>query len=329
MHVIEILEPGGPEQLVMAQHADPEPRPGEVRIRVRAAGVNRPDVLQRQGKYAPPPGSSPIPGLEVAGEIDRLGPSVTQFSIGDRVCALVSGGGYAEYCLAPAAQCLPIPEGVSWEEAAALPETWLTVWANVFELGQLRPQEILLVHGGSSGIGHTAIQLALLRGARVFTTSSSASKVEFCQRLGAELSVNYQMDDFVTRIKEATEGRGVDVVLDMVGGDYLGRNLDVLAFKGRHVSIAFLRGMKAELPIHKVMAKQIVLTGSYLRRRAAEDKAKLVRAVKTELWPYWEEQKARPYVDKVLPLSQASEAHRVMESGEFLGKIVLRVEHVT
>lgn len=324
MRAIQIREPGGPDVLEPVERPDPIPAEGEVLIRVAAAGVNRPDVLQRAGKYDPPPGESDIPGLEVAGTVEALGPGVTDRSVGERVMALVGGGGYAEWCVAPAGQCLPIPAGVAFEDAAAVPETWYTVWANVFEQGALREGEILLVHGGSSGIGHTAIQLATARGSRVITTSSSPSKMELCRALGAELTIDYRSEDFVARIKEHTGGRGVDVVLDMVGGDYVPRNLNALAFGGRMVSIAFLRGPTAEISLMKLMAKQAVLTGSFLRRRSAEEKARLTREVQAQLLPLLASGTAKPHVDRTFPLHQANEAHRLMESGEFLGKLVLR-----
>lgn len=326
MKAIDITPPegGGPEVLVLGEHPEPQPGPDEVRIRVHAAGVNRPDVLQRQGRYAPPPGDSLVPGLELAGEVEALGANVTKWKVGDKVCALVGGGGYAEQCLAPAAQCLPVPEGVSFVEAAAIPETWFTVWANVFEHGGLQAGETLLVHGGSSGIGHVAIQLAVARGARVLSTSSSADKLAFCEELGAT-AIHYRDEDFVARTQALTDGRGADVVLDMVGGDYLPRNLDALAFRGRHVSIATLRGATAELPILKLMAKQAVLTGSFLRRRSREEKARLTSVVERELWPLLKTGQVRPHVDRSFPLTEAAEAHRVMEAGTFLGKLVLDV----
>lgn len=327
MKAIHIDPPSGgpPEVLVLGDAPDPNPGPGEVLLRVEAAGVNRPDVLQRLGRYAPPKGESLVPGLEMAGEVVALGEGAQRFSVGDRVCGLVGGGGYAELCVAPEDQCLAIPEGVSAIEAGAIPETWFTVWANVFEHGGLRPGETLLVHGGSSGIGHVALQLAVVRGARVITTSSDPDKRAFCERLGAELTIDYRKEDFVARVREHTEGRGVDVILDMVGGDYLARNLDALAFRGRMVSIATLRGATAELPILKLMAKQAVLTGSFLRRRSREEKARLREEVERELWPLLSSGKVRPHIDRTFPLAEAAEAHRVMEAGTFLGKLVLEV----
>lgn len=323
MLAIEIREPGGPEVLVAAERPEPEPGPGQLLIEVKAAGVNRPDVLQRQGRYDPPKGESDIPGLELAGTVAGLGPDVSGWRVGDRVMALVGGGAYAERCVAPAAQCLPIPDGVSFELAGALPETWFTVWANVFEHGGLKAGETLLVHGGSSGIGHAAIQLAVARGAKVITTSGSDEKVAFCRELGAELAIHYRNEDFVERVKQHTDGRGADVVLDMVGGDYLPRNLDALAFRGRHVSIATLRGAKTELLIPKLMAKQAVLTGSFLRARPPEEKARIARELERELLPLLAQGTARPHVDRSFELAQAAEAHRVMDDGRFLGKLVL------
>ncbi len=322
--VVEISKPGGPEVLKLSEHPDPVPVDDEIRIRVVAAGVNRPDILQRKGLYLPPPGASLVPGLEVAGEVDAVGVACTRFRVGDRVAALLSGGGYAELCVVPEEQCLPIPEGVSFLEAAAVPETWFTVWANVFELGALTEGETLLVHGGSSGIGHAAIQLAKARGARVITTSGRDDKAAFCRSLGVDTAINYRTEDFVVRCKDVTGARGVDVVLDMVGGDYLPRNLDVLGFRGRHVSIAFLRGMRAELPIHKIMAKQIYLTGSYLRSRSLEEKGRLRLMVQEELWPLLADGRAKPHIYDTWDLGDASTAHQVMEEGHFLGKLVLK-----
>ena len=324
MKAIDIVASGGPEVLTLRDMPDPQPSHGELRIRVAAAGINRPDILQRQGRYSPPPGVSLVPGLEVAGTVDELGPGCSRFKIGDRVAALVGGGGYAELCIAPETQCLPVPKAVAFQEAAAVPETWFTVWANVFELGQLKKGETLLVHGGSSGIGHTAIQLAKARGAKVITTSSSAKKAEFCARMGADVVINFREEDFVEQCRKATGGSGVELVLDMVGGDYVPRNLDVLTRGGRHVSIAFLRGMIAELPIQKVMAKQLTITGSYLRPRSQEEKGRLRGQVEEELWPLLTQGTVRPHIDTVWPLSEAAAAHRTMEEGQFFGKLVLQ-----
>lgn len=323
MQAIEITRAGGPEVLVPSTRPDPEPAAGQVRIRVAAAGVNRPDVLQRQGRYEPPPGTTDIPGLEVAGEVDAVGAGVSRWSVGDRVMALVVGGGYAERCVAFADHCLAVPDGVELVEAAAIPETWFTVYVNLFEHGRLQPGETLLVHGGSSGIGHTAIQIAKAFGVQVITTSGSSDKTDFCARMGADLAIDYRQEDFVERVKSHTEGRGVDVVLDMVGGDYVPRNLDCLAFRGRHVSIAFLRGPKVELSLLSVMAKQATLTGSFLRSRSADEKARITSAVRDQLLPLLAHGRARPHVDRSFPLAEAAEAHRVMEAGTFRGKLVL------
>src|SRR2546428_10099686 len=279
MIAIEIREPGEPDVLVPVERPTPVPGSGDVLIKVAAAGVNRPDVMQRRGKYPPPPGASDIPGLEVAGTVDQIGPDVTGWKIGDAVCALVAGGGYAEYCVAPAPQCLPVPRGLDLVSAAAIPETLFTLWTNLFEPGRLDAGESILVHGGSSGIGTTAIQLARARGARVFATAGSAAKCAACEGLGAERAINYREEDFVAVIREATGGRGVDVVLDMVGGDYFARNLDALAVEGRLVEIAPLRGAKAELTIPAIMHRSLPLTGTTLRARPGSEHRASTRAV--------------------------------------------------
>src|SRR5881296_2730189 len=285
MIAIEIREPGEPDVLVPVERPRPAPASGEVLIKVAAAGVNRPDVMQRRGKYPPPPGASDIPGLEVAGTVDRIGPDVTGWKIGDAVCALVAGGGYAEYCVAPAPQCLPAPRSLDLVEAAAIPETFFTVWTNVFERGRLKAGESLLVHGGASGIGTTAIQLARARGARVFATAGSAEKCAACERLGAERAINYREADFLDAVRAATGGRGVDVVLDMMGAEYFTRNLDALAVEGRLVEIATLRGAKAELMIPAIMQRRLTITGSTLRARSVAEKGAIARAVHTNVWP--------------------------------------------
>jgi putative PIG3 family NAD(P)H quinone oxidoreductase len=277
------------------------------------------------GRYDPPPGAPDIPGLEVAGRIVKAAGDVTGFKVGDQVCALVAGGGYAEFCTAPAAQCLPVPAGLSMVEAAALPETFFTVWSNVFDRGQLQPGESLLVHGGSSGIGTTAIQLGRAFGARVFTTAGSAEKCEACLKLGAERAINYRDEDFVEVVKTATEGRGVDVVLDMVGGDYIPRSLSVMAADGRHVSIAFLRGSKSTIDFNAVMRKRLTLTGSTLRPRPIADKAAIAEKLKAQVWPKIADGAIRPLVYKTFPLAEAAAAHALMESSEHIGKIVLVV----
>jgi len=323
MIAIEISRPGDPDVLVPVERRRPVPGASDVLIRVAAAGVNRPDVFQRLGRYPPPPGASDIPGLEVAGTIEQLGDGVRGFAVGEAVCALVAGGGYAEYCVAPAPQCLPSPRGLDHVAAAAIPETFFTVWTNVFERGRLQPGETLLVHGGSSGIGTTAIQLAHARGARVFATAGSAEKCAACERLGAERAINYRQDDFVAIVREATGGRGVDVVLDMVGGDYFARNLEVLAVEGRLVEIATLHGVKAELNIQTIMQRRLTITGSTLRARPVPEKASIARAVHTNVWPLLEAGTVKPIVYATFPLREAAEAHRVMESGVHIGKLVL------
>jgi putative PIG3 family NAD(P)H quinone oxidoreductase len=323
MIAIEISQPGDPEVLVPVERPRPEPAPGEVLIKVAAAGVNRPDVFQRRGRYPPPPGASDIPGLEVAGTIEQLGAGVRDVAVGDAVCALVAGGGYAEYCAAPAPQCLPVPRGLELVAAAAIPETFFTVWTNVFERGRLQAHETLLVHGGSSGIGTTAIQLAHARGARVFATAGSPEKCAACERLGAERAINYRDEDFTAVVRELTGGRGVDVVLDMVGGDYFARNVDALAVEGRLVEIATLQGVKAELNIQTIMQRRLTITGSTLRARPIADKAAIARAVHTHVWPLLESGAVKPIVHATFPLHDAAAAHRLMESSAHIGKIVL------
>ncbi|HEX9790405.1 MAG TPA: NAD(P)H-quinone oxidoreductase [Kiloniellales bacterium] len=324
MTAIEIREAGGPEVLVPASRPVPEPGTGEVLIRVAAAGINRPDVLQRAGGYPPPPGASDIPGLEIAGDVVGLGDAVKGRKLGDRVMALVAGGGYAEYCTAPAAQCLPIPKGLDMIEAAAIPETFFTVWSNVFDRGRLKAGESILVHGGSSGIGTTAIQLAKAFGARVFTTAGSADKCAACEKLGAERAINYRDEDFVTVVRDLTGGAGVDVILDMVGGDYIARNIKALAPDGRLCQIAFLGGSKAEVDFLPMMLKRLTLTGSTLRPRPVEFKAAIARALEKNVWPLVEKGAVKPVLFKTLPLAQAAEAHRLMESSAHIGKIVLQ-----
>jgi len=323
MTAVEISEPGGPEVLRPGSRPVPEPTAGEVLIRVAAAGVNRPDVMQRQGKYPPPAGASDIPGLEVAGEVVGLGEGVEGLEPGTRVCALVTGGGYAEYCTAAAALCLPWPSGLGLAEAASLPETFFTVWTNVFDRGRLTKGERFLVHGGSSGIGTTAIQLAAAFGARVFATAGSREKCAACERLGAEAAINYREEDFVERVLALTGGEGVDLILDMVGGDYLPRNLKSLATEGRLVHIAVLRGPKAELDIVRLMQRRLTVTGSTLRPRGVEDKAAIARALRERVWPLLESGRVRPVVHRTFTLAEACEAHRLMESGAHIGKIVL------
>jgi NADPH:quinone reductase len=325
MTVVEIATPGGAEVLRPAQRPVPEPGPGEVQIRVAAAGVNRPDVMQRQGKYPPPPGVTDIPGLEVAGEVTALGKDVNEPRVGDRVCALVSGGGYAEYCVAPAPQCLPVPRGRSMVEAAAIPETYFTVWTNVFDRGRLQPGETLLVHGGASGIGTTAIQLARAFGAAVLATAGSDEKSRACERLGASRAINYRTEDFVAAVKQATDGRGADVILDMVGGDYLARDVEALAVDGRIVLIALQRGAKAELNLLPLMQRRLWLTGSTLRPRSVEAKGAIAQALREKVWPLLEAGRCKPVIDSTFPLAEAADAHRRIESADHVGKIVLLV----
>ena len=323
MLAVEISTPGGPEVLTPVDRPKPAPGRGEVLIAVAAAGVNRPDVMQRQGKYPPPPGASDLPGLEVAGTVAACGADVDRWRIGDAVCALVPGGGYAEYCVAPAAVTLPIPSGVDAMSAAALPETYFTVWTNVFERGRLSEGERLLVHGGSSGIGTTAIQLASAFGAHVFATAGTPDKCAACERLGAERAINYREEDFVEVVADATGGAGVDVVLDMVGGDYTPRNIKALAPDGRLVQIAILAGPKATINWIPIMQKRLVLTGSTLRPRPVEEKAAIAQALHRKVWPILEQGRARPVIHATFPLRAAAEAHSMLEAGAHIGKIVL------
>lgn len=325
MTVVEIREPGGPEMLVPATRPMPRPGAGEILIKTLAAGVNRPDVMQRTGNYPPPPGASDIPGLEVAGTVAAIGDDVIGWSVGDQVCALLSGGGYASYCLAPAPQCLPVPKGLTMIEAAALPETFYTVWDNLFTRGGLSDGETVLIHGGSSGIGTTAIQLARAFGARVVVTAGSAEKCAACEVLGAERAINYHEEDFVAVMKEITDGKGAHVVLDMVGGDYVGRNLNVLGKGGRLVQIAVQKGTKAEIAVHLIMIKQIVFTGSTLRPRSVAEKAVIARSLAEKVWPVIEAGTVKPLIHSTFPLQDASEAHALMDTSAHIGKIVLTV----
>ena len=324
MIAVEITTPGPPEVLVATGRPTPSPGPGEVLIKVAAAGVNRPDVMQRMGHY-PPPGITDIPGLEIAGVIERVGEGVRDWRAGDRVCALVAGGGYAEYCVAPAPQCLPIPSNVDFVQAAAIPETFFTVWANVFERGRLKAGESFLIHGGTSGIGTTAIQLAHAFGARVFATAGSAEKCAACERLGAERCINYRDVDFVAAIKDATAGKGVDLILDMVGGDYFPRNMDALAMDGRLVSIAAQNGVKTTFNIFAMMQKRLTLTGSTLRARSVAEKGAIASALKQHVWPLLEAGSVHPVIYATFPLRDAAEAHRVMDASTHIGKLVLVV----
>jgi len=323
MTCIEIAEPGGPEVLRTATRPVPAPGLGEGLISIEAVGVNRPDCIQRQGHYTPPEGVTDIPGLEVSGQITALGPDVDGLKTGDKVSALVAGGGYAQYVTAPSRQCLPIPDGLSMVEAAALPETFFTVWSNVFERADLKPGEAFLVHGGSSGIGTTAIQVAHKLGARVITTAGSAKKCWACEELGAERAVNYKEEDFVEAAKDFTGGKGVNVILDMVGGDYLARNIKALAVDGRHVSIAFLGGSKAEINFMPVMLKRLTLTGSTLRPLPIERKGEIADALLDKVWPLIGADGIMPVIHATLPLADAQKAHELMESSQHIGKIML------
>jgi NADPH2:quinone reductase len=323
MRVIEISVAGGPEVLRMADRPAPVAGANEILIRVAAAGVNRPDVAQRKGLYPPPAGASDIPGLEVAGTVAAVGPGVTSFSVGDTVCALVSGGGYAEFCSAPALQCLPVPRGLTLIEAASLPETFFTVWSNVFDRGRLAPGEALLVQGGSSGIGVTAIQLARAFGSRVFATAGSPEKCAACERLGAERAINYRKEDFVEVVKSVTGGRGVDVILDMIGGEYVPREIAALAEEGRLVLISTLGGAMAEIDLRAVMGRRLSITGSTLRVRPPEFKGGIARSLREKVWPLLERGAVKPVVHATFPLDRASDAHRLMESSAHIGKIVL------
>ncbi len=316
---------GGPECLRMAEGPMPEPGPQDVLVRVAYAGINRPDVFQRSGSYPPPPDASPLLGLEISGEIVALGAEVSGWNVGDQVCALTPGGGYAEYCVAPAEHCLPVPAGLSLLEAAALPETYFTVWSNVFERGALQPGEALLVHGGSSGIGLTAIQLAKQFGATVYTTVGSSEKADACRRAGADRVINYHEEDFVEVLKQATDGNGVNVVLDMVGGDYIPRNLKSLAVEGRLVQIAFLKGSRVELDTMPIMRKRLTFTGSTLRPRSRAEKADIAKALQDKVWPLLDQGLCHPVIHATFPLEQAAEAHRLMESSKHIGKIMLEV----
>ncbi len=325
MKAVQIREPGGPDVLEVTERPDPVPGSGELLVSVRAAGVNRPDCLQRQGAYPPPPGASDIPGLEIAGEVVAVGESAKTYSIGDKVCALVSGGGYAELGTVHESNALPVPDGFSFSEAAAIPETYFTVWHNVFQRGGLKPSETLLVHGGSSGIGTTAIQLAKAFGSPVITTAGSAEKCQACLDLGADRAVNYREEDFVEAVREATDGKGADVILDMVGGDYISRNYDAAAIEGRVVQIAFLRGRMAEADFSKLMLKRLVHTGSTLRARSVDFKASIANELRHQVWPMLEKRSVTPVMDTLLPLEQAAAAHQRMEDGQHIGKIVLEL----
>jgi NADPH2:quinone reductase len=325
MTVIEIATPGGPEQLKTAVRPVPKPGDDEVLIRVEAAGVNRPDVMQRQGRYPPPPGASDLPGMEIAGEVVALGPKVSGVSLGDKVTSLLPGGGYAGYAVAAAPLLMPIPKGLSMVEAAAIPETFLTVWTNLFERGRCKAGDVVLIHGGTSGIGTTAIQLAKAWGARVFATAGSEAKARACEALGAVRGIDYKTEDFVEVIRAETKGYGVDITLDMVAGSYVQRNLDIAAIEGRVVTISLLGGSRAEINVGMILVKRLTLTGSTLRSRTVAQKAAVAAGVRQNIWPLIESGKVRPVIFKTFPLAEAGDAHRLMETSNHIGKIVLTV----
>jgi len=325
MTVIGISKPGGPEVLLPETRAVPTPGPGELLIKVQAAGVNRPDVAQRAGSYPPPPGASDLPGLEVAGEVAAVGPGATKHKVGDKVMSLVAGGGYAQYCIAQDAQAMTVPPALTMLEAGAVPETLMTVWHNVFERGALQPGETLLIHGGSSGIGTMAIQLAKAFGSKVIVTVGSKDKADACLKLGAIRAINYKTEDFVSEVKSATNGVGANVILDMVAGDYVDRNYDAAAVDGRIVQIAVLGGAKVTVNIARLMVKRLHHTGSTLRPRSNADKAEMVAAIEAKVMPLMREGRVKPLMDSTFPLEKAADAHRRMESGEHIGKIVLQV----
>jgi len=325
MKAIEIATPGGPEVLRQVERPIPAPAAGEVLIKVAAAGVNRPDVEQRKGTYPPPPGASDIPGLEIAGTVAALGPNAKGLAIGDKVCALVSGGGYAEYCTAPVEQCLPVPKGLDMASAATLPETFFTVWQNVFDRAKLQAGETILIHGGSSGIGVTAIQMAKAMGARVLVTAGSADKGAACVKLGADKAINYNNEDFVEVVKSETKGKGVEVILDMVGGKYFERNIAALAIEGRLSLIALLGGREAKIDLGLVLRKRLTIGGSVLRARTVAEKGAIARSLRQHIWPLIENGKIKPVVDSRFPLADAAKAHARMESSAHIGKIVLAV----
>src|SRR5258705_2405954 len=325
MHCVEISTPGPPEVLKLVERPDPVAGRGEVLIRVAAAGVNRPDIMQRRGLYPPPPGASDLPGLEVAGTIESLGDGVTEWRVGDRVCALISGGGYASLCVAPAPQCLPVPTGMDSVTAAAIPEAFFTVWTDVFDRGRLRSVETALFDGGSSGIGTTAIQLASARGARVLATAGSDRKCRACEQLGAERAIDYHTEDFVDVVKQLTNGRGVDLILDIVGGDYIPRDLVSLAVEGRLVVIGFMGGDTATIDFRRVLGRRLTITGSTLRPRSVEEKGQIAAALRRQVWPLHEAAKVKPASYRPFPPGDAPAGHRLVESSEHIGKIVFTV----
>jgi len=326
MQAVEITAPGAPEVLQLGTRALPTLKPGELLIKVAAAGINRPDVEQRKGAYPPPPGASDIPGLEVAGTVVAMADDVQGWQVGDAVCALVSGGGYAEYCSAPALQCLPVPKGLSMAEAAALPETFFTVWHNVFDRVGLKRGENFLVHGGTSGIGTTAIQLAHVFGARVFATAGSARKCEVCVELGADRAINYKTEDFVEVCKAESNKAGMQVILDMVGASYLARNMSALGIEGRMALIALMGGRESNVNLGIMLMKRLTITGSALRPRSVAEKGAIAASLREKVWPLIEAGKVKPVMDSVLPLAQAAAAHARMESSEHIGKIVLQLQ---
>jgi putative PIG3 family NAD(P)H quinone oxidoreductase len=325
MTAIGIKTPGGPEALAPEECPVPVPGPTELLVRVRAAGVNRPDVMQRKGQYPPPPGAPDIPGLEIAGDVVAVGGKVTRWKIGDKICALVAGGGYAEYCVTDEATALPVPKGFSYVEAAALPETFMTVWHNVFERGALKSGDTFLVHGGSSGIGTTAIMLAKQFGATVIATAGSPEKCEACRKLGADVAIDYNKEDFVAGTKEATGKKGANLILDMIGGDYVDRNFEAAAVEGRIVQIATQKGTKVTADLRRLMLKRLTLTGSTLRARPVADKAAIAGALVAKVWPLLEAGKVRPVIDSTYPLAKAADAHARMETSLHIGKIMLEV----
>lgn len=328
MRVVAISEPGGPEVLKLEERRVPTPYEGEVLIQVAAAGVNRPDVFQRKGAYPPPKGASDLPGLEVAGTVVKLGRGTSRYAVGDQVCALCPGGGYAEYVAVPEAHTLPVPDGMSMAQAAALPETFFTVWSNVFMRGGLMADEVFLIHGGSSGIGTTAIQIAKTRGAIVIATAGSDEKCAACTKLGADHVINYQTTDYVEEIKRITDGNGANIILDMVGGDYIERNYKAAALDGRIVQIAFLNGAIAEVDFRLLMGKRLTHTGSTLRPQSDEAKARIAQELEREVWPLLNSGKIAPHMDANFPMSEASKAHVHMEAGNHIGKIVLLVGEI-
>ena len=326
MRAVEITEHGKPEVLRVGERAVPQPKQGEVLVRVAAAGVNRPDVLQRMGHYPVPPGASDIPGLEIAGTVVAVGEGVSTWNVGDALCALVQGGGYAEYCTAPAPQCLPIPKGLTAVDAASLPETFFTVWSNVYDRARLAPGESFLVQGGTSGIGVTAIQMAKAFGHKVLATAGSPQKCSACVELGADRAINYRTEDFVAVVKEVTEGRGVNVILDMVGGEYVDRELKCLADDGRLVIIAMLGGARSNVNLNEILRRRLTVTGSTLRPRPVSFKGAIARALREKVWPHIESGAIKPVVYRIFPLAEAAHAHALMESGAHIGKIVLSLD---